>query len=91
MKKQAHLIISGMVQGVGYRVWTRHTAKKLGITGWVTNTPDGKVEVVAQGDAAALDELIKGCHHGPPIARVDGVDVSWDEADQSYESFDIVR
>jgi acylphosphatase len=65
-----HLRIKGRVQGVGYRAWTAHSAKKLGLTGWVRNLSDGTVEGVIQGPRAALEIMVTACHAGPPLARV---------------------
>ncbi|MBF0142552.1 MAG: acylphosphatase [Magnetococcales bacterium] len=65
-----HLRIEGRVQGVWYRGATQREANRLGVTGWVRNTPDGAVEAEFHGPAAAVAELIAWCHKGPPLARV---------------------
>ncbi|HEY6477287.1 MAG TPA: acylphosphatase [Polyangia bacterium] len=67
--------VRGRVQGVGYRASTAHEARRLGLSGWVRNLPDGTVEVAARGDAAAVDVLIGWLATGPRGARVTGVDV----------------
>jgi acylphosphatase len=64
------LIITGRVQGVGYRAWTVHTARKLGLVGWARNLTDGSVEVLAQGARANVESLVAACQAGPPSARV---------------------
>lgn len=69
------LIVSGRVQGVWYRGWTVQTATGLDLAGWVRNRADGTVEAVAAGPVAAVQELVRACHDGPPAARVDGVAV----------------
>ena len=69
----ARLLVSGAVQGVGYRAWTTRAARALGLCGFVRNLDDGRVEIVAQGTASALDSLVSQCGHGPPSARVDDV------------------
>ncbi len=69
----ARFLVSGRVQGVFFRASTRDEAMKLRLDGTATNLPDGRVEVVAKGDAAALDALENWLRHGPPMARVDGV------------------
>lgn len=69
----ARFLVSGRVQGVFFRAGTRDAASKLGIQGEAINLPDGRVEVRAKGDAAALDALENWLRHGPPMARVDGV------------------
>ena len=75
MALQARLTISGRVQGVGYRDWTITTAHHLGLTGWVRNRIDGAVEVLIVGDDNAVGEMIDACRRGPPMARVDNVDI----------------
>ncbi|GAB1597133.1 acylphosphatase [Lysobacter claricitrinus] len=69
----ARFIVEGHVQGVAFRAYTRHEAERLGIVGHARNLPDGRVEVVAHGDAAAIDELAAWLAHGPSHARVDAV------------------
>ncbi|RLF52667.1 MAG: acylphosphatase [Thermoplasmata archaeon] len=75
--RRAHVKIYGKVQGVWFRAHTKEMADKLGIKGWVRNVPDGSVEAVFEGDDEAVEEIIKWCHHGPPLARVDKVEVSY--------------
>ncbi len=67
--------VRGRVQGVGYRASTAHEARRLGLSGWVSNLPDGTVEVAARGDAAAIDALIGWLAEGPRGAHVTGMDV----------------
>jgi acylphosphatase len=67
--------VSGRVQGVFFRAWTRDEARSVGVTGWVRNCSDGSVEALVEGDAAAVDELIELMHEGPAGARVDRVEV----------------
>ena len=62
--------ISGRVQGVYFRAWTRDQAERLGVHGWVRNLPDGSVEAHLQGEPAAVDQLIQVLSDGPPDARV---------------------
>ena len=69
-------IVSGRVQGVGFRWFVMREAARLDLAGYVRNLPDGTVEVVAQGAVAALVSLESALRHGPPAARVDGVDKS---------------
>lgn len=69
----AHLVITGRVQGVGYRMWAKREARRLGLRGWVRNLRDGSVEALAIGDTAEIDAFIKACHSGPGMARVSGV------------------
>jgi acylphosphatase len=67
-------VVSGRVQGVAYRAWTRMQADALGLTGWAMNRDDGRVEVLACGEAAAVDRLHQLLREGPPAARVTAVD-----------------
>jgi acylphosphatase len=75
MSATQRLIVSGRVQSVGYRNWTIWTANALGITGWVRNVNDGRVEIMASGDDKALDALVEACREGPILARVDDIEV----------------
>jgi acylphosphatase len=70
----ARFVVSGRVQGVFFRASTREQALALGIDGHAINLPEGRVEVVASGDAAALDALERWLWQGPPAARVDAVE-----------------
>jgi acylphosphatase len=67
------LEIEGRVQGVGFRWWTQHQARALGLCGWVRNRRDGSVEALAIGEATALDQLERLCWQGPSAARVTSV------------------
>ncbi|MEW5721901.1 MAG: acylphosphatase [Thermodesulfobacteriota bacterium] len=84
---RAHLVIQGWVQGVWFRESTRQEARRLGLTGWVRNRPDGSVEVTAEGDELRVEELVQWCHEGPPMARVDRVDVRRTQATGEFSSF----
>ena len=75
MALQARLMISGRVQGVGYRDWAIRTGLRLGLTGWVRNRRDGAVEALIVGDEAAVGQMIEACRRGPPAAQVDEIDV----------------
>ncbi len=88
-EKRVHALISGRVQGVWYRASTRDEATRLGLTGWVKNLPDGRVELVAEGTAQAVDALIQWCHQGPPYAGVDEVDVKEQAPTGKYDAFDV--
>ncbi|GAA4998172.1 acylphosphatase [Pseudoluteimonas lycopersici] len=70
----ARFLVGGKVQGVFFRASTREQALKLGLSGYAKNLPDGRVEVLAEGDAAALDALERWLHVGPPMARVGAVE-----------------
>ena len=72
---RAHVYVSGRVQGVYYRAAARDAALLLGVTGWVRNLPDGRVEAVFEGDEDAVEAAGEWCRHGPPAAEVISVDV----------------
>jgi acylphosphatase len=74
-KKRVRVLISGIVQGVAYRAHTKEMAKRLGVNGWVRNLPDGKVEALFEGDKDKVDQMVEWCKKGPPLARVDKVEV----------------
>jgi len=76
MLVRKRLRITGRVQGVAFRASTITAARVLGLAGWVANRADGSVEAVAEGDEAEVAALIRWCHHGPPAARVDHVEVT---------------
>ena len=71
-----HCLVSGLVQGVGFRYATVSEARHLGLRGWVRNLEDGKVETEAFGDPAALDSFCKWLEHGSRLARVSSVQVN---------------
>jgi acylphosphatase len=75
MRVARRYIISGRVQGVGFRYFTEAAAAREGIHGWVRNLPDGRVEASAEGEADAVDRFESKLRHGPPGARVEDVDV----------------
>ena len=87
--KRAHVIVSGLVQGVRFRANTQKEARKLKITGWVRNLFSGKVEIVAEGSEAALKEFISWVEEGPRFARVNNVAVSIVEPTGELEDFEI--
>jgi acylphosphatase len=78
-KVAVKLLISGRVQGVWYRGSTLEAAEAIGVTGWVRNLRDGRVEVFAEGPKSKVEELIAWCRHGPPFARVTEVEKHWRE------------
>ena len=86
---RAHLVIKGRVQGVYYRAFTRDIASQLGLRGWVRNLPDGNVEALFEGYRDDMEKAIEHCSSGPPGARVDGVDVNWEEYKGDLKGFQI--
>lgn len=84
--------IAGHVQGVGYRWWVRRHAERLELVGWVMNANDERsVELVAEGEAAALDEMERLLRRGPPGARVASVEAGRTVASGEFDGFGIVR
>ena len=88
-KMQRYILISGVVQGVGFRHFTRQNAMRLGVRGYAKNLPNGKVEVVAEGDKATLDEFVKILWKGPPASRVKDVKVEARPHSGEYTSFGV--
>lgn len=86
---RAHLRIYGLVQGVFFRSTMKQVANKLGVTGWVRNMPDGSVEAVIEGPEDKVEEIIKWAHRGPPLARVEKVDVEWQRYKGEFRDFRI--
>jgi acylphosphatase len=74
--KRVRVTVRGRVQGVGFRAATAREARHLGLSGWVRNLLEGDVEVEAAGDDAQVDALVAWLRHGPPPARVTGIDVA---------------
>ena len=89
-KETWHVIISGRVQGVFFRVTTQETAQRLGVTGRIKNRYDGNVEALFQGNETQLKRMIDYCHEGPEHARVDQVEVNKHSVSEVYEQFRIV-
>jgi len=87
--QQVHLLISGKVQGVWYRVFVQKNARELGLTGWVKNTDEGHVEAMVQGNTDVIESLIKLCRQGPPLADVKNIAVTQEESKDSYTDFAI--
>jgi acylphosphatase len=88
-KVKAHIYVSGRVQGVYYRKNARRSALSLGLTGWVRNLPDRRVEAVAEGERGRVEEFLDWCREGPSMAIVRGLEVAWEAATGEYETFRI--
>jgi acylphosphatase len=87
MKVRAHLLVSGRVQGVYFRQSILIEAQNLGITGWVRNLMDGRIEAVFEGEEHAVKTLVNYCRSGPPTARVDYLDVSYGPFKGEFKNF----
>ncbi|MBI5894400.1 MAG: acylphosphatase [Deltaproteobacteria bacterium] len=90
-KIRAHVLISGIVQGVFFRANTRDIALSHGIHGWVRNTMDGKVEAVFEGDETAVKKVVEWCKRGPSGARVDNIDIKWLAHTDEFNGFMVRR
>jgi acylphosphatase len=84
-----HAIVTGIVQGVNFRWFTRRHATELSLTGYVRNRPDGSVEIVAEGPRDALERLLDFVRVGPPSAVVDNVKVEWSAPSGEFAYFEI--
>jgi len=89
MNSRLHVVISGDVQGVFFRAGARGEAQKLSLTGWVRNTDDGSVEVMAEGERDALEQLLQWCYHGPAGASVSNVVYVWLESTGEFSDFHV--
>lgn len=88
--KQVQLFVRGRVQGVYFRASTQREARRLGLTGWVKNRPDGSVEIVAEGEEVSIRELYGWAQKGPSAARVDRVETRWRSYTGEFPDFRIV-
>jgi len=89
-KVAAKVSISGRVQGVWYRASTRDMARQIGLCGWVRNMPDGRVEAWFEGEREQVERMLAWCWKGPPLAAVDDVDTTWQDA-QGLEDLQVTR
>jgi acylphosphatase len=76
MRVARRYLVSGRVQGVGFRFFTEDAARREAVHGWVRNLPDGRVEIAAEGEAEAVNRFERAVRHGPPGARVDHIEVN---------------
>lgn len=84
---RARLVITGIVQGVYFRANTVDVATTCGVGGWVKNRPDGAVEAVMEGRHEAVAKVIEWCRLGPPKARVDNVEIHWEDYKDEFDGF----
>ncbi|MEK7880807.1 MAG: acylphosphatase [Deltaproteobacteria bacterium] len=87
---RAHVVIQGLVQGVFFRANAHEVASSNGISGWVRNNPDGAVEAIFEGEEDAVKRTIDWCRKGPNGARVERVDVVWDEFMGEFDGFNVI-
>jgi acylphosphatase len=89
-KQQAHIVVSGRVQGVFFRDFTCRKAQSLGLYGWVKNTREGNVEIIAEGDRQKLKKLIEAVKIGPSSADVQNCKVEWLECFNEFNHFQVI-
>jgi acylphosphatase len=89
MRSRADVRFRGKVQGVHFRDFTRRFARRMMVSGWVRNIPDGSVEAVFEGDGESIDEVIRLLTEEHPYARVDHVDIIWSPSQEEYKGFEI--
>ncbi len=89
MEIRAHLLVSGIVQGVGYRYFVFNRAINFGLVGYVKNIFSGEVEIEIEGDRSLIEEFIKEVKVGPRVAHVKNLKIEWLECIKTYRSFDI--
>ncbi len=88
MKVRAHVFITGAVQGVFFRSETRQVARNYGVTGWIRNLSDGRVEAVLEGEENNVRKTIDFCKKGPRAAKVTNVEVSWKTYSGTFDDFE---
>lgn len=84
-----HVYLSGRVQGVGFRAFTRRNAQRLGVSGWVKNLSDGRVEAVIYGDKDKVEDLISRMETGPSLAEVEDIEVEEQKTPPAEKDFQI--
>lgn len=88
-RKRVHVYYSGMVQGVGFRFTVEHLGRRLGVSGWVRNNPDSRVELLGEGEEELLKVFLEKVRNGPLKRYIHHVETSWSEATGDFKSFDI--
>jgi len=91
MKVRAHVYITGKVQGVYFRQSTKRQAYSLDVTGWVRNLHDGRVEAIFEGDEEPVKVAIDFCYYGPRAAKVEKVDLIWEDYRGEFTDFKVIE
>jgi acylphosphatase len=86
----AHIIISGFVQGVGFRQFVKKEAGKLSLKGWVKNIDRGRVEALFDGEKELIEKMINLCKKGPFLAEVKNIEVEWEDKNMDFNSFELI-
>ncbi len=89
-KIRAHVFVTGKVQGVYFRQNTKQVSARHGVTGWVRNLDDGRVEALFEGEETNVSEVIEWCHVGPPKSHVEYVNVKFEKYAGEFADFDII-
>lgn len=89
MKKRAHVFYSGRVQGVGFRLTAEETAQQFGVVGWIKNLRDGRVELLGEAEEAVLQQFLAAIRNGPMKKFINDVEISWSQASDSFDEFEI--
>lgn len=87
MMSRAHIIVTGRVQGVSYRYFVRQTARRLGLTGRVKNLPDGRVEILLEGNRERIEDLIRELPEGNSLASVRHINTEWETCTGEFNDF----
>ena len=89
LRSAAEIVVEGRVQGVGYRNFAQRKAGQLALRGYVMNLKDGRVRVRVEGSREAIEDLARALVKGPPLARVDGLAVTWRPPTGRFTAFGI--
>jgi acylphosphatase len=89
MLSRIHVFVSGRVQGVAYRFFAERRAAEIQVTGWVRNLRDGRIEIVAEGQKVDLERFLEFLRQGPRMAKVDGLDLLWEDYRGEFKDFRI--
>ena len=85
-----HIKVTGLVQGVFFRKSTKLEAERLGLVGWVRNLKDKSVEIMATGGKSPLEDFCNWCKKGPPLSKVEVIEVDWLPVEEEFEGFAII-
>ncbi len=89
MTRRVHITVRGVVQGVGFRMYTQSEANRLELRGYVRNLPDGSVKIVAEGPADDVERLVEWAKHGPPAAVVEDVGIEYGQPTGEFRGFTV--
>ncbi len=88
-KIRAHIWVSGRVQGVFFRANTKDKAGELGVTGWVRNLPDSRVEAIFEGEKEKVEKMVDWTREGPAVAKVERFDLIWENYKGEFDGFSV--